>query len=100
MAKVIFIVDGQQKETEGQPGERMLDVAWKLELDETHGVGACGGNCNCATCHVIVEEGEFPPAKALEEDKLDEVPVLEEHSRLACQLLIEPTHERIVVRLP
>jgi 2Fe-2S ferredoxin len=100
--QVIFkIADGKELETVIQPGERVLDAAWKLGLEE-QGFGECGGNCSCATCHVLVEEGRgnLPPSSLDEEDLLDRAPQVQTSSRLACQLVASPDHDRIIVRLP
>jgi 2Fe-2S ferredoxin len=99
--QVIFQTAEGEMETTAQPGERVVDAAWRLGLDEK-GIGECGGNCSCATCHVIVEEGreDFAPSSLDEEDLLETAPGVRINSRLACQLVVSPDHDRIVVRLP
>lgn len=52
--------------------------------------GTCGGACSCATCHVIVDDAwaaRLHPARDEEAQMLDEIPVLHDTSRLACQII-------------
>ncbi len=68
---------------DGQPGS-CLDVMLGNGLHLEH---ACGGNCACTTCHVVVKSGmeclsEF---EENEEDLLDKAPGLTPTSRLGCQ---------------
>ncbi|MFB3777952.1 MAG: 2Fe-2S iron-sulfur cluster-binding protein [Bryobacteraceae bacterium] len=70
----------------GKPGS-LLDVALNFGVDLEH---ACGGNCACTTCHVIVKEGEsnLSPMEDREADMLDMAADLTLHSRLACQAVV------------
>ncbi len=70
----------------GKPGS-LLDVALNFGLPLEH---ACGGNCACTTCHVIVREGEahLSPIQDDEADRLDLATGLTLHSRLACQAVV------------
>mmetsp|Transcript_96290 Transcript_96290/g.170255 ORF Transcript_96290/g.170255 Transcript_96290/m.170255 type:complete len:169 (+) Transcript_96290:70-576(+) len=76
-------------------GEKIVDVLAKndqtiLEVAHANGVdieGACGGECACSTCHVILtEEGfeQLPEMDEDEEDMLDMVQNITETSRLGC----------------
>lgn len=67
-----------------ETGKRLLDAALDNGIDLEHN---CGGNCACATCHIIVREGmENLSVKEMEEDdQLDMADGLTENSRLACQ---------------
>ena len=68
-----------------------------LELLRAGGVpikAECGGACVCATCHVRIGGkwiGKLPEPSEEELHKLDEIPDVDERSRLACQ--IEMTEE-------
>ncbi len=74
----------------------LLDVALNFGIPLEH---ACGGNCACTTCHVIVRQG----AKNLSEmeddeaDKLDMAAGLTLHSRLGCQSVVTGD---VVVEIP
>ncbi len=67
---------------------------WRLmEILRDHGVGmdnTCGGALACAECHVILDAEwarRVPPPNEEEIEKLDELPMLYEHSRLSCQII-------------
>ena len=70
----------------GKPGS-LLDIALHFQLPLEH---ACGGNCACTTCHVIVKEGEanLTPMEDSEADRLEMAAGLTLHSRLACQAVV------------
>src|SRR5262249_14695165 len=66
----------------------LLDVALNHGLVLEH---ACGGNCACTTCHVIVKEGEENLSE-MEESKgtrLYMADGLTLHSRLGCQAVVK-----------
>lgn len=100
MTQVVFIVDGEERATELGAGDRLLKAIYRLGLDEKWGMGECGGNCVCSTCHVYVKEGNFTPASEEEEQVLDTVFTATGESRLACQLQVTAAHERVVVEVP
>ena len=72
---------------DGRPGS-ILDV---LAGHGVHLEHACGGNCACTTCHVIVKNGGERLSEAAEEelDLLDKAPGLTPTSRLGCQAVIQ-----------
>jgi 2Fe-2S ferredoxin len=74
---------------DGRPGS-ILDVLLGHRIGLEH---ACGGNCACTTCHVVVTRGfeRLPAASEEEEDLLDKAVGLRPTSRLACQAI--PTGE-------
>lgn len=70
-----------------------------------HGVNGieaeCGGACACATCHVYVEEGAFPPPDEIELGMLEGVAAERAPtSRLSCQLEMKPELTGARVRIP
>jgi len=79
----------------GKPGS-LLDIALDAGFDLEH---ACGGNCACTTCHVIVKEGEanLSPMEDEEADRLDMAAALTLHSRLGCQAVASGD---VVVEIP
>jgi len=83
---------------DGKPGS-ILDV---LLANDVHLEHACGGNCACTTCHVIVKQGfnRLSEAEESEEDLLDKAPGLTPTSRLGCQAVIEDPNAEIVVVIP
>ncbi|MGH8011474.1 MAG: 2Fe-2S iron-sulfur cluster-binding protein [Candidatus Binataceae bacterium] len=80
---------------DGEPGS-ILDVLLGHGIQLEH---ACGGNCACTTCHVIVKQGfrQLGEASEQEEDLLDRAPGLTPTSRLGCQAVIEDGAEIVVV---
>ncbi|WP_321477729.1 2Fe-2S iron-sulfur cluster-binding protein [uncultured Paludibaculum sp.] len=93
MAKVTFLPANQTYEFDleslpyhehGKP-KSFLDIAINAGLHLEH---ACGGNCACTTCHVVVKQGaEFLSEMDDDEaDKLDMAADLQLGSRLGCQV--------------
>jgi 2Fe-2S ferredoxin len=83
---------------DGQPGS-ILDILLGRGIHLEH---ACGGNCACTTCHVIVKQGfdRLGEASEQEEDLLDRAPGLTPTSRLGCQAVVEDAGAEIVVFVP
>ncbi|KAF9153639.1 hypothetical protein BG015_003018 [Linnemannia schmuckeri] len=107
--KIIFeTFQKVRTEIDAKVGERILDIV-KDKDPSRHGVYqalecTCGGQLECATCHVYIE----PPFNArltavtdAEEDMLEyAVGRKEDVSRLGCQIKIQPELEGMVVKLP
>jgi 2Fe-2S ferredoxin len=97
MPKVTFIIDGESQTVEFEHGqvpysnhgkpESLLDIAKHFDVHLEH---ACGGNCACTTCHVIVREGaqNLSDMEDDEADRLDTAWDLQPESRLGCQAVI------------
>ena len=96
MPKVTFLPAGVAVEFDpstmpycehGKKGS-FLDVAMNNGVNLEH---ACGGNCACTTCHVIVKSGEanLSEMEDDEADRLDMAPGLTIHSRLGCMAAIK-----------
>jgi 2Fe-2S ferredoxin len=83
---------------DGRPGS-ILDVLLANGIDLEH---ACGGNCACTTCHVIVKQGSerLSPSDDSEDDLLDKAPGLTPTSRLGCQAVVQDADAEIVVVVP
>ena len=83
---------------DGQPGS-ILDVLLGRHIHLEH---ACGGNCACTTCHVIVKQGfnKLSEASEQEEDLLDKAPGLTPTSRLGCQAVLEDQNAELVIVVP
>lgn len=105
--RVLYEVDGSERiiefdparapfQHDGQSGS-ILDVLLGHDLFLEH---ACGGNCACTTCHVIVKQGmeNLSESTEEEEDLLDKAPGLTPTSRLGCQAVIHDGE--IVVLIP
>ena len=95
--KVTFLPVGRTVEFEsgklpykghGKP-ESLLDIALNFGIHLEH---ACGGNCACTTCHVVVKDGNDAHLIEADDDELDRVDMaadLTPHSRLGCQAVVK-----------
>lgn len=74
----------------------LLDIALNHGIHLEH---ACGGNCACTTCHVVVREGEknLSEMEDDEADRLDMAAGLTLRSRLGCQCVVSGD---VVVEIP
>ena len=101
MPRMTFIErDGARREVEAPVGLSVLEIAHKYGVDIE---GACEGALACSTCHVIVDAewfGKLGTPTEDEEDMLDLAFGLERTSRLGCQIIMSPTLDGLVVRLP
>ncbi len=63
----------------------------------------CGGECSCATCHVILSDEWMEvvgrPGE-MEEEMLDLNPERVPNSRLSCQIEVSDALDGLVARLP
>jgi 2Fe-2S ferredoxin len=81
----------------GKPGS-ILDIALHFGLHLEH---ACGGNCACTTCHVVVKRGRelLNEIDDEEADRLDMAAGLQLNSRLGCQTVVIKPGE-VVLEIP
>ncbi len=81
----------------GKPGS-LLDVAENFDFFLDH---ACGGNCACTTCHVVIKEGAELLSEMDDEeaDRIETAADLQLASRLGCQAVIEKPGS-IMVEIP
>jgi 2Fe-2S ferredoxin len=104
--RITFLPDNRSFEFEpgklpyqehGKPGS-ILDIALNFGFALEH---ACGGNCACTTCHVVVKKGKELLSEMDDEeaDRLDMAADLQLNSRLGCQAIIERPGE-VVVEIP
>ena len=95
MPKVTFLPAGVSFEFEsgklpykghGKP-ESLLDIAMNYGFHLEH---ACGGNCACTTCHVVVKEGVNNLSEPDDEelDRVEQAADLQVNSRLGCQCVV------------
>jgi ferredoxin len=102
MIRVTFVspAGDVRREVEAEVGDRLLEVA---QNDGQPLEGTCEGQMACSTCHVIVDPEHFarlPRASEDEEDMLDLAVGAVRTSRLACQILLTPDLDGLVVRIP
>lgn len=92
---------GEKHHIEAANGTSVMRVA----IDNgVPGIDAdCGGECSCATCHVIVTDQWMDlvgPPNENEEAMLDLNPEREANSRLSCQIEVTDALDGLVVQLP
>ncbi|HEY9134385.1 MAG TPA: 2Fe-2S iron-sulfur cluster-binding protein [Pseudomonadales bacterium] len=65
--------------------------------------GDCGGECNCATCHVYVDE-KWSPVVGQPHDAEEAImslnPERKPNSRLSCQIKMTDELDGLIVHLP
>ncbi len=102
MPNITFIqFDGTERIIDAEIGASVMNVA----IDNLIvGIDAdCGGECSCATCHVIVSPewiNVVGQPSEREDSMLDLNPDREENSRLSCQIEVSDELEGLVVHLP
>lgn len=90
--------DGTQKRVSFENGQTILQVAEKNEIklnSNCEGFGVCGG------CHVKIENllDKLSEISDKEDDTLDRVPGIDRSSRLACQVILDPSLDGLIVKL-
>jgi 2Fe-2S ferredoxin len=90
--------DGTLHKVEGKEGQSLMEILRGAGLSIE---ALCGGSCQCATCHVLIEEpwlSKLQPPSDFEaaalEDEGSEVHV---NSRLACQIKWQEDLDGIVL---
>nr|XP_019939943.1 PREDICTED: ferredoxin-2, mitochondrial [Paralichthys olivaceus] len=101
VVNVVYINrSGQKIPVRAKVGDNVLYLAHKhgIELE-----GACEASLACSTCHVYVNADHFdklPEPDEREDDMLDMAPMLQENSRLGCQIILTPEMDGIELTLP
>ncbi|XP_076148269.1 ferredoxin-2, mitochondrial [Alosa pseudoharengus] len=91
---------GQRIPVKAKVGDNALYLAHKhgIELE-----GACEASLACSTCHVYVN-GDYcdklPDPDEREDDMLDMAPMLQENSRLGCQIILTKELDGMELTLP
>ena len=102
MTLIRFVSSDGSRMTEVAAGSNanLLEVA---QLSNQPLEGTCEGQMTCSTCHVIVDPADFdrlPPTSEDEEDMLDLAVGVARTSRLACQITLDGSLDRLTVRMP
>lgn len=102
MVQITYVEhDGTEHLVDTEPGVSLMQAA----IDNlVPGIDAdCGGECSCATCHVMVEESWVEKVGApgdMEESMLDLNPERQENSRLSCQVMLSEELDGLSVTMP
>ena len=117
---VIRLPEDAVMETSAHPGQTLMEALEAADLSDVWPGGACGGACSCSTCRIIVISAPCSPAprEEEEEDMLDTAATaafrlaapkdaeevlaayLADNSRLACQWILRPEDDGLVIELP
>jgi len=102
MPQVKFIeFNGTEHSVEANNGESIMVAATGNLVP---GIDAdCGGECSCATCHVLIGSewrAKLEACSDQEESMLDLNPDRTEESRLSCQIEMSDDLDGIIVNLP
>ena len=100
MVRIIFVEsNATEHAVDAQVGESVMKVAVRNNIREIE--GECGGEMNCATCHVQPRaEWDLPVSSSDEADMLDIVNNRNERSRLGCQIRIDESLEGLIIDVP
>ncbi|XP_059415507.1 ferredoxin-2, mitochondrial [Carassius carassius] len=101
VVNVVYIDrSGQRIPVQARVGENVLYLAHKHGIDLE---GACEASLACSTCHVYVSSEHYeklPEPEDREDDMLDMAPMLQENSRLGCQIILTPELDGMELTLP
>lgn len=94
--------DGEAvKAVTAKSGQTVLQVAHENDIDIE---GACGGECACSTCHVILDKVAYDAMPAPDDDEADMLDLaahVTETSRLGCQIkLLKERDDGLRVQIP
>ncbi|KAL7422459.1 hypothetical protein Q5752_003107 [Cryptotrichosporon argae] len=79
--------DGERREVDAERGKSLLEVGKAASLPSLEGV--CGGNLECATCHLYID-APLPPPTEDEQDMLGyALGYKDGRSRLGCQVRVD-----------
>lgn len=102
VANVTFIqFSGEETTVDGTIGDSVMKIATDNLVP---GIDAdCGGECSCATCHVLIPEAwleKVGVAREQENSMLDLNPDRQDNSRLSCQIELTNDLDGLVVNIP
>ena len=102
MPNIKFVeFDGTEHEVDVDAGTSLKDAAINNLVP---GIDAdCGGECSCATCHVMFDTdnfGKVGPASEREDAMLQLAHERTDSSRLSCQIELTDAHDGLVVNIP
>jgi 2Fe-2S ferredoxin len=93
--------DGNTRTVEASEGSSAMKAAVNNAVPGID--GDCGGICACATCHVYVDQewaDRVGGRGEQEQSMLTFSPILEDNSRLCCQIVMRPELDGLVLHLP
>lgn len=102
MVQITFIEhNGDRHSVEAEEGSSMMEAAVGNGVP---GIDAdCGGQCSCATCHVILDDDWFkqlPIGSDMEDSMLENNVERTGNSRLSCQIKVTKAMAGMAVTMP
>jgi len=103
MVMIVYVLpSGEKQEVDVREGRSLMEGAVHEGIEGI--VAECGGQCNCGTCHVYVDDArlaELPARSETEDAMLDTVAAERRpNSRLSCQIRALPELAGLTVRIP
>jgi ferredoxin, 2Fe-2S len=102
MAKIIYVrKDGSRNEVEVPIGWSVMEGAIRNGVDGI--VAECGGACQCATCHVMVDTfwaERISAAGSTEKVMMELLDEITPTSRLSCQIVVSEELDGLIVNIP
>lgn len=102
MPKLVFIeANGAEYAVEALPDLSAMEVAVRHNIPGID--GDCGGQAACATCHVFVDRPWMERVGAPSDHEAQMLELAEgaaDNSRLACQIIVTPALDGLVLRMP
>jgi len=93
---------GETRQVAGSAGDSVMETAIKNDVDGI--VAECGGACQCATCHVYVDEAWLPRLNPIQEDEDAMLNTTaserKSNSRLGCQIPLTKALDGLTVKTP
>jgi len=93
---------GDSRQVAATIGDSVMEGAIQNGVDGI--VAECGGACQCATCHVYVDEAFLGLLKPIQEDEDEMLNTTasprQSNSRLSCQIPVTKELEGLIVRTP
>lgn len=106
MITVYFVRNGSKIRVEVPENTTLMEAAKFHSPVDIHEIPAdCGGSCACATCHVHVGQQWLDKLGKIDYNTPEiELLEYEKHfkdgsSRLACQIVLKPEHDGLIVNL-
>ena len=102
MPTVTFIEPDQtHRPVTAAAGCTLMEAAIRADIAGI--VAECGGECSCATCHVLIDQAWFGVTGGpgeFEDQLLELAPGRTAGSRLSCQIKLSAALDGLVVRVP